>query len=397
MMQILRRHRIAKRNEDIKKAVLDFADKGLSITPQAYNKMLTCVDDFSDILKLSNAPSQELAFYLLGDDNRLINDVYLGHDQVVLPAYCNITRFGSMKSIRDIRANSEKNILGWGHSHGSMANFFSSIDLNTMHKFPQDNENIVDIEGEDVLISYGLVVNNRHDEPYCCAQVVFPQYTLSEGNEIKTLENVLVPAIPFVQEGESSCENIDTDEIYNRVTVNNHTLVRPSVETPFVLEENVTLDDVVDEAIVESRDDAGTLTERLSVDDYARLERLESLQRSMQSYVTGNSTSYVANMTRYAAVLEQSNNPVNQAASTIATMLSGSYRENGKRLWKWEDRLDAVETYMASNTATMYIDDLVKEQILDVAKNNRYLRSKRGEQLERLGSIFKDKHYGIAA
>ncbi len=82
----------------------------------------------------------EVGFYLLGDldngnldklDDLVINDVCIGAEQTIYPTYCEITPMGVILSSQEAKKRN-KRIIGWGHSHAYMQNFYSPTDDKTI-------------------------------------------------------------------------------------------------------------------------------------------------------------------------------------------------------------------------------------------------------------------------
>jgi len=74
----------------------------------------------------------ELSFFLLGQSDLVIRDIYLGHDQRVTSTFCKIPLSGVIASALDVQTNYDLQIIGWGHSHGCWDNFYSPTDETTL-------------------------------------------------------------------------------------------------------------------------------------------------------------------------------------------------------------------------------------------------------------------------
>jgi len=104
------------------------------------------------ICKGLDLPTYEIAFYLLSTKEEakrgrpVIRDIYIAQEQEVWPDYCAISGEGDIMSIRDIRDNLDKRIVGWGHSHGDIPVCFSSRDRRTFDNFLVDYGMFIDAE-----------------------------------------------------------------------------------------------------------------------------------------------------------------------------------------------------------------------------------------------------------
>ncbi len=103
------------------------------ITKQAFDKANYVSKRICELFE----GGMEVGFFLLGDveqstENRVIEDVCIGHEQDVTPTRCDISGFGVIKSYHSIKRESKRRIVGWGHSHGKMSTFYSDIDDNTI-------------------------------------------------------------------------------------------------------------------------------------------------------------------------------------------------------------------------------------------------------------------------
>lgn len=106
----------------------------IKITSTAFEKANYISKRVSELM----GSSVEVGFFLLddkpkdNDQDSVIRDIYIGHDQNVSGTRCDISGLGKIKSFRDINNNLNKRIVGWGHSHGSMSTFYSHTDDNTI-------------------------------------------------------------------------------------------------------------------------------------------------------------------------------------------------------------------------------------------------------------------------
>jgi len=91
----------------------------------------------------------EIYMYLLGNNenkDKIVDDIYIGINQVVYPDYCEISPYGKIKSSRNIRKNLEKRVIGHTHSHGAIETFHSITDVKNLEKFIESFGNLRHID-----------------------------------------------------------------------------------------------------------------------------------------------------------------------------------------------------------------------------------------------------------
>ncbi len=140
----------------------------IKITSYAYEKANYIA---RRVCELAGTPL-EVAFYLLDDSlvNRqpdiTIRDVIIGHEQVVRPLHCEITPMGKLKSFKEVKSQG-KRIVGFGHSHANISNFYSSEDVDTILSHVNDwgikkeLEEIIDLTQEENELTYYFDGENR--------------------------------------------------------------------------------------------------------------------------------------------------------------------------------------------------------------------------------------------
>jgi hypothetical protein len=79
----------------------------------------------------------EIGFFLLGNSDRIIQDIYIAHEQRLTKDKCRVTGKGVLNSVRNLR-QIDMNAIGWGHSHGDGDNFYSYVDDKTIIDFLND-------------------------------------------------------------------------------------------------------------------------------------------------------------------------------------------------------------------------------------------------------------------
>lgn len=77
----------------------------------------------------------EVGFYLVdtkpNELERVVRDIYIGPEQTVTKKSCKIDGLGKQLAYDEIVIQKKMRIIGWGHSHAFMGNFFSDEDLET--------------------------------------------------------------------------------------------------------------------------------------------------------------------------------------------------------------------------------------------------------------------------
>tara|TARA_Y100000310_G_C20677843_1_gene814139 strand:+ start:416 stop:1543 length:1128 start_codon:yes stop_codon:yes gene_type:complete len=148
------------RNKQIERQILDRYTP-IKITDYAIKKANVISKRMCELA----GESLEVSFCLLDDDpsaeDMLIGDVYISQDQRVTPAYCDVSGSGGIRSMRDIKYNLKKRIVGWGHSHANFDVFYSGTDdatiLNRASKWKVKKE--VDCL-ESILEDVGVLEEN---------------------------------------------------------------------------------------------------------------------------------------------------------------------------------------------------------------------------------------------
>jgi len=137
-----------KMDKSLEKRIRDIVTP-IQITDKALakaNKISRRVHEMCMDLKL---PSYEMAFYLLSDRGNqvkpTISDVYVAENQHVFSDHCEISGAGDISSLRNIR-NMNKVVVGHGHSHAVLHNFYSDRDALTFDQFLADNRRFGDAD-----------------------------------------------------------------------------------------------------------------------------------------------------------------------------------------------------------------------------------------------------------
>lgn len=242
----------------------------------------------------------ESSFYLLNGEEKnefVIRDIYLAKNQEVTGSKCNITPNGTKISLKEIKEMNRR-VIGWGHSHANMGNFYSLEDdrtiknllgifsnrkkINCFEKVDENHpvkikvnseENVLEIiigqkkyfasgdlisdhsknyldlcqlnlferKKEDLEFFYGMTFNAKKDEPHCV--VAYFENNLPKN----TSENVGYEVVPTNSE---ICldENVLDQEIVSRIKnlQNHYSLQKKSISGKRILRER---QEVLDEII----------------------------------------------------------------------------------------------------------------------------------------------------
>ena len=113
--------------------------------------------------------------------------------------------------------------------------------------------------------------------------------------------------------------------------------------------------------------------------------------------------SYSTNMRDYYTKLtsseDESENLLGRMSKIIAGQYHGSldeikkgnYNENTfkTRIWKWEDRLNALtEIYKNKKGLVSQLDEGLKQRLKEILRQNRYLRRKHPDKLKEIAKLF---------
>jgi len=421
-------------NNNIRRDIDSIMNKGLSITRGAYEKLEHIISQFSDLTERANGKSYELSFYLLADKGEtglgdtIISDVYIAQDQEVLAGNCAISGEGDIMSIRDIRDNLDKRIVGWGHSHGNNPVFFSSRDVRTFLNFLVDYGMFGNLGFEhyghshDYTIehTFGLVVNAQNEDPLVVLNISYPQYAVDDkgvvsfGNRTERFEGMRLNLIEdeFCSPCDEEKEEI-SDQLKNRVRLmdEDKRLMEYFVDEDIISsEDELPIGDhsEVKEKIYEfpvkeesfSRDDYVPLSERLTelelqyndlLNDYHQLEErvaylgMQPIDRSL---------SYSSGMRQYYTRLMTSENKEEQLLGKISKIMAGQYRSNLENISEGNYEEDSGETriwfweYLQNKDVISGFNNGLIERLNEILMSNRYLRRKHPDKLDRIMEIF---------
>jgi hypothetical protein len=443
-------------NNMIDSGVQNLTASGLPMTQGAFEKLEHIVKQFTILSSQGGISSHELSFYMLCDKdaakegNPVVNDVYIAHDQDVEPAFCKISGGGGITSLMDIGRNLKKRVAGWAHSHGAINPFFSGRDKITFDHFIEAHrlyrDTIFEHDGHshtyELRYTYGMVVNQRKDEPFTALNVTFPQYAFDgNGNvftayETRRFEEIGLKLIKgnHYTPSEEDIYRI-REELKSRVTIDGGKklgeYVKPEAvvyEEPVVVQEEpapgardrilsvlkarkiIRPEPVIEMPITAEEK---SLEERLSElqDSYQNLELVYNLALQQNADLTEKLayeqtrpvfSKYSLNMQRYYDRLLASENEGENLLGSVAKVMSGKYHANldeiakgnyaedtsQKRVWKWENRLKAImEIYEKNKVSLSKVNKGYLESLKEILKSNRYLRRKHKEKLDKINEL----------
>jgi len=109
-------------------------------------------------------------------------------------------------------------------------------------------------------------------------------------------------------------------------------------------------------------------------------------------------------MTDYYSKLNESDNRGDQLLSRISKIMAGQYCANlqdikeGKfeeditqtRIWKWEDRLEAISKIYAQNKDVLSdVNNGLIDRLKEILHSNRYLKRKHADKLKKINELFR--------
>lgn len=285
----------AKVAEEFKQiSVTDFfLEKGNYIA-QKMNK-------FADAIGLKNG--LEIGMLPIGErDRNIISDIYIPREQKVSRAYCEISGFGNLTSLKLIKNKLNMDFKAWSHSHGLMEPFHSGIDDNTIKQYANRNGKIKRINlledcGEELYVDVkyfpSIVFNGLNSKPYAVLCMEYQKFNekektyiqnVAEINEIQdtskkeideeTIENQLLKSVSIINKGSlKELYNMNKDEIKDM----DHQIIElPKVLEPSDLTQRIM---EIEQNYTRLRDDFTSMENK-----YSLLENKYSLLESKVSY-----------------------------------------------------------------------------------------------------------------
>lgn len=184
-------------NNEIKKIISIEDNPDIESVPEEFRTI--CVSDF--YIKKSNYISKrineiglsigirsglELGMLPIGKkDANIISDVYLPKEQEVSSNYCEISGFGNIASLRDIRKRLGMDLKAWSHSHGPMRTFHSGTDDNTIKQYTANfgkakRINLLEGSGKELYVDIkyfpSIVFNALESKPYSVVCMEYQQF-----------------------------------------------------------------------------------------------------------------------------------------------------------------------------------------------------------------------------
>jgi len=394
-------------NMHIQSNLESFLSKGYSMTKKSFSKLEHIVSKFGEQVKKIKQPPQEIALYLLADipdileNNPIVNDVFIAHDQKVFPGFVEIKGIGDIKSLREIRGLKKK-VVGWGHSHGQHGTFFSSTDRNTIDKFLDDNKTFsrIDLEhyGHKHKLSlgytYGLVINERKSRPFVAVNVDYPEYEVSDGKIIKTKKKKYVPKLSlnkikserYAPSKEEDGNIVNT--LRDRILIGGKKLGEHMPLIPKVLDKVKKVKERIKEitpSVETLKDKYNDLKQKYHT-SLARTKSLEEQNRYLQ--LTCGQRTYSEQMKDI-----YTNNHAKSDAKLISKILSGQFRGDLESIakgdysedisnypiWSWSDRMQSLEKADFKG-----LEKVERRRIKDIIKSNSYLKKNYRENYQRL-------------
>lgn len=407
----------------------------IKITSYAYEKANYIA---RRVCQLAGTPL-EVAFYLLDDSligrepDITIRDVYIGHDQVIKNNHCDITPQGKRLSFNDVKSQG-KRIVGWPHSHGEFDIYFSGEDYQTMqnHLETWGISKDIEISGFDLNNSLkffsAFVVNDKNDDPAYGIMINKPRYFIEDNQLKSTTDELFFERIPNRDFSEdnwptpiikksnklSKEEKTELDkQIINRVSFSDGTRLSdyykendiPLYKKPLKRKilaktpKQIRKPDTVKTQIKQQKRQY-RMGSYLDLDSrlqdletrYSSLEtQVQELQEKVRSYENfgTNHDNYSDSITSYYTNLINSNNESENLLGIVSQILAGDYYDNNKRVWTWDDRIEAIlDIYQNNESIFSKLNKILVGKLIEILDKNSYLKKKHNKKLKRIIQLF---------
>jgi hypothetical protein len=156
------------------------------------------------ICELVGEPLEVYMLLLSEKGSEVIDDIYIAQEQVVSDVDCEMTGQGEIASYQDIKQNTSKRVVGWGHSHNFMDTFYSPKDDRNIVEIVEDGGGVkktislpIEIANEygleklRIRFYLGMTFNTKGDEPFCAIAYSHSgeEPVLKKGLEYVVVEN----------------------------------------------------------------------------------------------------------------------------------------------------------------------------------------------------------------
>lgn len=167
--------------------------KEIKITKSALEKLFLMADAVNDHL----GGMYEVYCLLLGDDG-VIEDIFIPKQEAGT-ASVNVSEDNLINIIEELsNMETDKKVIGWGHSHGNFSVFSSSTDDDNHITLLNQTSNYIEKNKQDIKFAYGLTVNIKKDK----FGIVISQYTCGAVFQRKGFFTVLEEDKEFNKEEE---------------------------------------------------------------------------------------------------------------------------------------------------------------------------------------------------
>ncbi|MBI5388849.1 hypothetical protein HZB01_00550 [Candidatus Woesearchaeota archaeon] len=361
-------------------------EREVRITEQALAKAQAVIEVFGELTQAASGSYYELGFvFLAKPGERFISDVYIPHTGAASHSECMFTL-----SEKDHQEMSSQGMIpyGWGHSHGVFNVFLSGQDKkNLEHVVTAYHHGIrrklmVGERGGVEVVAHPTIVLNHVGQRYGAVQFdydVVKGIDPVTGQFRKERKKNLVERIPIrvIGNGDSFYDvAIDREAIRKQLL---YGYGKGGVE-------------LVDGALGGSG--SGVLQAKGK-----KLSRLYAPAVAQQSeeHPRTKLSKYSLAMRDYYLPFLRSDKPSEQYAGIIAQILAGQYYGNKevlkdgvtesaeKRIWRWQDRIEAVEAVYAHNRQDMRPSLL--EPMWDIIGQNKYVQKKYAAELKNLRAV----------
>ncbi|MHA1776651.1 MAG: hypothetical protein DRO88_11400 [Promethearchaeia archaeon] len=152
----------------------------IPLTEYALEKMYVMAEEVTNLTE-----NQVEVYALAVGNNHIIEDVLIPR-QTVHYAFVNVETDAILQLTSYIRTN-HITVLGWTHSHGNLAVFFSGTDYSNQHTILSETSNFRFWNGIQVKYAYGMTVNLQRNRFGIVSTQVFTGKIFHEPADFRIL------------------------------------------------------------------------------------------------------------------------------------------------------------------------------------------------------------------
>lgn len=324
--------------------------------------------------------------FLLNQTNKyddIARDTYLEPSQMVTSVRARSEWGDERWEMRSIHEEN-KRVCGIWHSHGDMAGFHSEDDdrwlnniyttnrINKIQLGKFDCENLTTYEDGVLTIKFGdtlLTLKTKEKPELIKTEKVIERKFM---NSLVTTEDLYISGKR--ERGRSYyCESLAEDKSGNKVKLKN-------LELEIVQEENGIVKGPKE--IVKECGEKISYQGRL-LKEHPNYESVLRKYTNLEGKIDENHYGYKQRLRNFY----QNYKVVDETDSTIvniAKILTGDFRADGKRVWKWEDRIKKIEEQQETIKKTTEETKEKLDHLYEILNSNTYLKRKHAEKIRRI-------------